>query len=181
MCNFSLLSGNFFDQCSLRSPFYHYPGAATGLIAERPALRLIKRRLNHTPDCAAPDNLVPPPTVWVGFAVISRINPLAIVAIALALCCCGCSGHLPQGAPVPVAQADTAGGSLCRCLLHDAATRNRQCRQHVDGGGPTHCRMLRSPFPFRPMSRAKLARSVAHLYARRSSTKFCDGVGELSR
>ena len=119
------------------SPFYHYPGAATGRIAERPALHLIKRRLNHTPDCAAPDNLVPPPTVWVGFAVISRINPLAIVAIALALCCCGCSGRLPQGALVPVAQADTAGGSVVPVLV--ATTRQHttgDAGNMFDSGGP---------------------------------------------
>jgi len=55
--------------------------------------------------------------------VISSINPLAIVAIALALWCCGCSGRLPQGALVPVAQADTAGGSVVPVLV--ATTRKR--------------------------------------------------------
>jgi esterase/lipase superfamily enzyme len=61
--------------------------------------------------------------VLVGCSVISKIRPSTIAAIALALWCCGCAGRLPQGALVPVAQADTAGGSVVPVLV--ATTRQR--------------------------------------------------------
>ncbi len=58
-----------------------------------------------------------------GIALISRIHPSTIAAIALALYCCACSSRLPQGALVPVAQADTAGTSIVPVLV--ATTRKR--------------------------------------------------------
>ena len=45
------------------------------------------------------------------------------VAIAAAICCSACSGRLPQGALVPVAQANTAGASIVPMLV--ATTRSR--------------------------------------------------------
>jgi len=61
-------------------------------------------------------------SLWV-IELISRIRLLTAAAIASAICCCACSGRLPQGALVPVTQANTEGTSLVPVLV--ATTRKR--------------------------------------------------------
>lgn len=62
-------------------------------------------------------------------ALISKVCLATMAAIALALCCCACSGRLPQGALVPAAVADTAGASGVPVLI--STTRQRST---VDAG-----------------------------------------------
>jgi esterase/lipase superfamily enzyme len=60
--------------------------------------------------------------LWV-IELTSRIHVLTVVAITSAIFCCACSGRLPQGALVPVAQVNTEGTSLVPVLV--ATTRKR--------------------------------------------------------
>jgi esterase/lipase superfamily enzyme len=62
-------------------------------------------------------------------ALISRFHILTAAVIASAICCCGCSARLSQGALVPVAQANTEGTSLVPVLV---ATKRK--RSTVDAG-----------------------------------------------
>ena len=57
-----------------------------------------------------------------GIALLREKHLLTAVAIAAAICCSACSGRLPQGALVPVAQANTAGASIVPMLV--ATTRS---------------------------------------------------------
>jgi esterase/lipase superfamily enzyme len=50
-------------------------------------------------------------------ASIGKFPILTAAAIASAICCCGCSGRLSQGALVPIAQANTEGTSLVPVLV----------------------------------------------------------------
>src|SRR5580700_1388844 len=65
---------------------------------------------------------------WV-VALIGRFHILTAVAIASAICCCGCSGRLSQGALLPVALANTEGPSRVPVLV---ATKRK--RSSADAG-----------------------------------------------
>jgi esterase/lipase superfamily enzyme len=65
---------------------------------------------------------------WV-VALIGRFHILTAVAIASAICCCGCSGRLSQGALLPVALANTEGTSRVPVLV---ATKRK--RSSADAG-----------------------------------------------
>jgi hypothetical protein len=62
-------------------------------------------------------------------ALIGRTHLLTAAAIASAICCCGCSGRLAQGALVPVAEATTEGTTLVPILV---ATKRK--RSTADAG-----------------------------------------------
>jgi esterase/lipase superfamily enzyme len=61
--------------------------------------------------------------------MIGRFHVLTAAAIASAICCCGCSARLSQGALVPVAQANTEGTSFVPVLV---ATKRK--RSTTDSG-----------------------------------------------
>lgn len=50
-------------------------------------------------------------------ALLGRFHIVTTAAMALAICCCGCSARLSQGALVPVAQANTEGTSRVPVLV----------------------------------------------------------------